>query len=233
MKNLIKFILSIALMSVAIYFIHDYYSNMEENGIKTAPSIGNNTEFIASLKKENNNNEIVMYLEIPDVFGLPIAQTENNEYYYKHDIKKEENKNGAPFLDYRTKSLNDKKLIIYGHNKSYRSLVFNNILNYQKEDFFKKHPNIYIYTNDVKREYKIFSSFIETDEDDYLSLTNFNNIEFYEHLLKYKDKSLYDTKVVIDGESKVIVLTTNATTDYDDKEKHQVIFAIENKDYAK
>ena len=231
MKTLIKFIISLAIMFVSVYYIYNYYSQTNEENYKKISIIGNNTEFISSLKEENNNTEIVLYIEIPEVFGLPIPQSGDNSYYYNHDIKQNDNKNGSPFLDYRNMSLNDKKLIIYGHNKSYRSLPFNNILNYQNEDFYKKHPTIYLYKEDGKKAYNIFASFIESKDMSYLDITGLNNIEFYEHLLKFKDKSLYDTKTTIDGDSKVLVLVTNATTDYDEETKYQVVIAIEDKYY--
>lgn len=230
MKSLIKILFALAIMLVSIYYIHDYYVTHKKKS-ESLVVITDSSKFISDLREKHNNNEIMLYLEIPQVFSIPVPQTENNEYYYTHDIDKKNNSFGSPFLDYRVKSLTDKKLIIYGHKDNYRSYPFNNILNYQKEEYFKKNPKIFIYKDSGKEVYNIFTVFLEESDTNYLELKAMNNIEFYEHILKYKDKSLYDTGATIDGDSKVIVLTTSASDSYSESKKTIVVMAIEDRHY--
>ena len=231
MKNLIKLAISIIVMLVAVYFIYDYYKDKTITGsYQNITNIDSSSKFIADLKDEHKNNEIVMYLEIPDVVGIAIPQTDNNEYYLTHNIDKKEDKNGTPFLDYRNKSLNDKKLIVYGHNDAYKNLPFSRLLDYQKEDFYKEHSKVHLYYDGGKRVYRIFSYFTEKEDFDYVNIYGFNDITFYEHILKLKDKSFYDTGTKIDGESKILVIQTSTFDDnYNGDTKYQIIAAIEEK----
>ena len=227
MKKVLKLCLCMCAMLVAVYLIYDYYKdyNTGENG----DIISNNDddfEFISELRTKYNNNEIVMYMEIPDVISQPIVQTENNSYYLTHDLYKEESSKGTPYLDYRNKSLQDRKLIVYGHNKMNMTLVFSKLLDYQNKNFFDKHKTIVITTDSSKKDYEIFSVFTEKDDFDYLELSGLPGSEYYEHLQKLKSKSLYDTGVSIDENSKVLVIQTCASENgCDNIGQYQVIIA--------
>ena len=82
------------------------------------------------------------------------------------------------------------------------------MLNYQDKKFFIKHPEIYLYTENGKKTYKIFSVYIEDEDFDYVNLKNFNGLTFYEHILKLEDKSLYDTGVILNENSNILILQT-------------------------
>lgn len=210
MKKLIELFLCIAAMLICVYLIYNHYEyQVYNNNNNSITKDGKNNEFINKLRKDYGNNEIVMLLEIPGVFSIPVAQTDNNDYYLSHDIYKNDSNDGCPFLDYRIKSLNDRKLIIYGHDSVSRTLPFSDLKNYQNQEFFMKHKEIFIYTDEGEKVYKIFSSFNEDSDGDYLDLNGFTGMDYYEHLLKIKNKSLYDTNVSINDDSKVIVLRTS------------------------
>ncbi len=227
MKKLLKLCLCMAAMLVSVYLIYDHYKdyNKGENG----DIISNNDddfEFISELRTKYNNNEIVMHMEIPGVISQPIVQTENNSYYLTHDLYKEESAKGTPYLDYRNKSLQDRKLIVYGHNKMNMTLVFSKLLDYQNKNFFDKHKTIVVTTDASKKDYEIFSVFTEKEDFDYLELSGLPGGEYYEHLLKLKDKSIYDTGVTVDEGSKVLVIQTCALENgCDSIAQYQVIVA--------
>ena len=82
------------------------------------------------------------------------------------------------------------------------------MLNYQDKKFFIKHPEIFLYTENGKKTYKIFSVYIEDEDFDYVNLKNFNGLTFYEHILKLEDKSLYDTGVILKENSNILILQT-------------------------
>lgn len=233
MNKILKFLLCMCLMLLSVYLIYNHYKDHpinDENG----DFISNNDddfEFINELRNKYNNNEIVMYLEIPGLLSVPIVQTENNSFYQDHDLYRESSKKGTPYLDYRNKSTDDRKLIIYGHNKMNMTLVFSKLLDYQNKNFYDIHQNIKITTDHGKKSYKIFSVFTEKDDFNYLDLSGFPGIEYYEHLLKLKDKSIYDTETPIDENSKVVVLQTCALENgCDNIAEYQVIVAKEVKE---
>ena len=231
MKKLLKLAICMIAMLVAVYFIYEYYKDKTITGSYQAiTNIDSSSKFIADLKTEHKNNEITLYIEIPKVLGIAIPQTDNNEYYLSHNIDKKDSENGTPFLDYRNKSLNDRKLIIYGHTDNYQKAPFSKFSSYQKKDFYKEHSIITLYTEEGKRTYKIFSVFYEKKDFDYVDMDGFNDITFYEHLVKLKEKSLYDTGTKLDGERKVLILQTTTFDDnYNGETKYQIIAAIEEK----
>lgn len=225
MKKNLKYIL-IVILSVLIITSICIYSNNKTEPI-TIENKKQTQELITSLKKKYNNGDIKLYLEIPDVVSLPIVKTTNNNFYLTHDLYKHKKKIGTPFLDYRIKSINDKKLIIYGHNSTSKNIPFKSLTKYKEEDFYKKHPNIYIYTNNEKITYQVFSSYIEKEDFDYVNLNSYNGLTYYEHLLKLKNKSIYDTKVKVNKNSKIIILQTcSFEGGYDGSAKYHLVMGV-------
>ena len=209
-KLLIKLFICFIAMLLTIYFIYEYYNDKKIDTTLeyTMSEKKNELDMISNLKEQYNNNDIKAFLEIPSVLSLPIVQNDDNEYYLNHNLYQETVKAGTPFLDYRINSLEERKLLIYGHNSTYRTLPFTSLLNYQDKKFFTKHPEIYLYTENGKKTYKIFSVYIEDEDFDYVNLKNFNGLTFYEHILKLEDKSLYDTGVILNENSNILILQT-------------------------
>ena len=62
------------------------------------------------------NSDIIGKLSFENTkLSIPVVQGDNNEYYLNHLIDRSKNSLGSVFLDYRNQ-LDDRKLIIYGHN---------------------------------------------------------------------------------------------------------------------
>lgn len=232
MKKILKLGLCMCAMLISVYLIYNYYKDrgtyMGDDYISTHDD---DFEMINSLKKKYNNNEIMMYFELPGVFYVPVVQTENNTYYLNHNIYKKELNGGTPFLDYRNKSLHDRKLIIYGHSTMNKTLPFSNFVNYGDKAFFDNHPSITIGTDNGKKTYDIFSVFNDNGEDEsYIELNGFPGLEYYEHLLSLKNRSIYDTNVSIDENSKIIVIRTCAIeSGCMNNPQYQIVVARENK----
>ena len=208
-KKIIKSIIILSIISLTIYK-YNYKTNTNHLIITNNPITSdktNNNINIENLKRKYNNDDIVGYLEIPNVLSTILLQTNNNYYYLNHDNYKKENKKGAIFLDYRV-NIKDNKLIVYGHSGEEKDLPFLALNNYQNENFYKKHNKIYLYTNDKIYTYKIFSSYIENNDFDYVNLKSFNGLSWKQHLNKLKSKSKYDTDTKISDDSKIIILQT-------------------------
>ena len=77
----LKLVICFLIMLLAIYFIYDYYDD------KTIDTISDYVEnkgeekidVISNLREKYNNDDIIAFLEIPDVLALPIVQTSDNE----------------------------------------------------------------------------------------------------------------------------------------------------------
>jgi sortase B len=231
MKKIIKLAICMCLMLVSLYLIYNHYEDYNRDTDDLISNNDDDFELINKLKTKYDNNEIVMYLKVPGLLSVPVVQTENNSFYQTHDLYREESNKGTPYLDYRNKSLSDRKLIVYGHNKMNMTLIFSKLLDYQNKNFYDDHKEIEITTDYSKRTYKIFSVFTEKEDFDYLDLNGFPGMEYYEHLLKLKDKSIYDTEVSIEENSKTIVLQTCALENgCDNIAEYLVIIAREVKD---
>ena len=229
MKNAIKLGVCVVLMLVSVYLIYYHYEYQVTDSRNDMPFIisGSSDDSLSVLKEKYNNNEIVMTIDIPGVVSMPIVQTEDNAYYLNHNLYRKTDEAGTPYLDYRIKSINDKKIIIYGHNGIYNSLEFNNIVQYQDESFYKDHPVIFLNSNEGKRKYLIFSSFIDDKNFDYETLNTFNNSNYDKQLDLLKSKSLYDTGVEVSNNSHIIILLTGTLSEKKDNLKYQFVVATE------
>ncbi|MBQ6538892.1 MAG: class B sortase [Bacilli bacterium] len=177
---------------------------------------------IKELRKQYHNNDIMAYIEIPGVTKSMVLQSSNNDYYLNHDVNKKEDIKGTVVLDFRNK-INDKKLLLYGHSGKEKDLPFLKLNNYVKKDYWEKHNTINLYTLDGKKEYKIFSSYIETNDYDYVNLKSFNGLSWYEHINKLKNKSYYNTDVKLDKNDKIIILQTCSINNQGYQKYHLVI----------
>ena len=113
---------------------------------------------VRKLKEENS--DIIGWLEIPNTsINYPVLQGTDNEYYMTHNYKKEKSKNGSIFLtkeyDWTIPSTN---LLIYGHNLN-NGTMFQELLKYSNETFYKDHSTIRFTTADEDVEYEIISVF--------------------------------------------------------------------------
>lgn len=166
-------------------------------------------EPIETINIEEYTNDIVGTLYIPDTeFKATITQTTDNIYYLNHDVDGNSKSKGNPFLDYRDSIDSSKVLRIYGHNSRTISTEFHILEEYYKEKYYKEHPYIYFDTNEGTKKYQVFSSYIEAQDWSYYNV-NFNNETTYKkELIKYKNKSLYNTGVEVSEKDRILILQT-------------------------
>lgn len=159
-------------------------------------------------QKVYKNNDIIATLYIPDLdLEEIVVQSIDNSYYLNHNLKKEENILGSTFLDYRN-SLNDKKLLIYGHNSQTLKTEFQKLEKYLEEGFYKENNNeIILETIEKRITWKIFSIIIVTEDYQHMKL-DFTNKNWSKHLNWLKDNSLYDTEIEIKEKDEILILQT-------------------------
>lgn len=92
------------------------------------------------------NEDIVAWIQIPGIgVDYPVVQGEDNEYYLHHTFRKEVNKAGSIFLDYRNRAdFTEQRVIIYGHNMKDGSM-FHVLRKFQDIDFYREHEEIWLY----------------------------------------------------------------------------------------
>ena len=184
--------------------------NQEENKKKTERMIK-----VEELKKENS--DIVGWLEIEETsINYPVLQGTDNEFYMTHNYKKEKSKNGSIFLnkDYDW-NIESNNLLIYGHNIN-NGTMFQELLKYESESFYKKHPKIRFTTENEDFNYDIISVFKSKvyykSEKNVFRYYFFLNPKSYEEYMNYvenvKKASLYNIEETATYGDRLITLST-------------------------
>ncbi|MDL0366052.1 sortase SrtB, partial [Clostridioides difficile] len=146
--------------------------------------------------------------------NYPVVQSKDNSYYLDKDFYKKDSISGTLFMDYRNKSIDDKNIIIYGHNMKNKTM-FNNLNKFKDADFFKKNNKIKITLNGKEFLYDVFSAYIVESDYDYLK-TNFNNESDYQNYINdITSKSLYKSPIKVNSNDKIVTLST-CTYEFDD-----------------
>ena len=123
------------------------YTEEKANGQQDDPTESEAEEKtidFAELRKINE--DIVAWIQIPGIgVDYPVVQGEDNEYYLHHTFRKEANKAGSIFLDYRNRAdFTEQRVIIYGHNMKDGSM-FHVLRKFQDIDFYREHGEIWLY----------------------------------------------------------------------------------------
>lgn len=115
------------------------------------------------------NDECVGVIRIEGtVLNHPLMQSPKNEaFYLSHDIYKEKNGHGIPFMTVNSDlSKNDRNNIIYGHNMRWEQKdVFYALAGYESLEYYKEHPIIDIVVEGQTLHYIVFAYFISDNAD--------------------------------------------------------------------
>lgn len=220
-KHYIIIILLVMLIISIITFNIYKYNNTLKNKIINSNVIEINHEInkinyeeeLNKVRSKYNNNDIVGILSNSlDTLNEIVMQSADNDYYLEHTVYHESNWRGQTFLDYRNDINNSDKLIIYGHNSNYYNLPFKVLENYYNKSYYDENKYLYLQTNLNKYKYEIFSVYVEVSDWDYYNKMKFNTKnEYYNHILKLKNKSMYDTNVLVNSDDKILIIQTCST----------------------
>ena len=114
---------------------------------------------------QETNPDIVAWVTIPGTgVDYPIAQHPmDDEYYLKHDANGMYSSYGCPYIELDDSgSFLEFNTVVYGHNMNDGSM-FASLHDFEDEDFFSEHRNIYIYTQEHCFTYKIFAAVMFDD----------------------------------------------------------------------
>ena len=187
----------------------------ENTPVETLPQ---ETERMLKVKElKSQNSDIVGWLEIPGTsINYPVLQGADNEYYMKHNYKKQKSKNGSIFL---TKDYNweipSSNLLIYGHNLN-NGTMFQELLKYSNQYFYEQHPRIRFTTVDNDSEYEIIAVFksrvyyqSEKNVFRYYFFVNAETEQEYNDFIdNAKNASLYDIAPTAKYGDQLITLST-------------------------
>ncbi|WP_341479577.1 class B sortase [Clostridium gallinarum] len=210
-KIILYFIIIVCLIIIGIKKYNYYKSDKTYDSIR---EIKNNN--VVSTEENNKLNH--MYEELksinPDykfwitveetVIDYPVVKGEDNDFYLSNDFYKENSISGAIFLDYKN-TLEDKNLILYGHNMRDGSM-FAAINKFKEKDFFDS-GKIKIVTENEERSYEVFSVFVEAANDINLKSNFISEEDYIKYINELKKKSYYKNNIDSDF-SNIITLYT-------------------------
>ena len=154
------------------------------------------------------NSDYKMWIQIENTnINYPVVQSSDNDYYLKHNFRKESNISGTVFVESANDIDNDKNIILYGHNMR-NGTMFNNITNYKEESFFNEDNKISIIMNNTLYEYEVFSVYVKNVSEVNLAIGFANEDEFINYAYNEADESLYKKNVDFSAEDNLITLVT-------------------------
>lgn len=211
-RRLIYIVLIILIIIATIYivfFIRGKNNTIQESSalnevqIDEAKVDSKTTERMLQVQElQKENPDVVGWIEIEETnINYPVLQGTDNSYYMTHNYKKEETKDGSIFLDKDYDwSIPSSNLLMYGHNMG-DGAMFQDLLKYEDEEFYKQHPIVRFTTATEDAEYEIISAFksrvyykSEKNVFRYYYFINADNEEEYnEFVNNAKEASFYDT----------------------------------------
>lgn len=154
------------------------------------------------------NSDYKMWIQIENTnINYPVVQGSDNDYYLKHNFRKESNISGTVFVESANDIDNDKNIILYGHNMR-NGTMFNNITNYKEESFFNEDNKINIIMNNTLYEYEVFSVYVKNVSEVNLAIGFANEDEFINYAYNQAEESLYKKDVDFSAEDNLITLVT-------------------------
>lgn len=162
-------------------------------------------------KLKEQNSDTIAYLVVPGTnIDYVVVQGKDNDYYLKHNFNKEYNVAGWIFADFHNRfDDTDKNIVIYGHNTKDESM-FETLINVLNKDWYENKNNhiITLITEKGTYKYQVFSTYDIVPEDYYINTEFKNTDEFNRFISVIKSRSKYDYKVDINGEDKVLTLSS-------------------------
>ncbi|WP_317412747.1 class B sortase, partial [Clostridium baratii] len=154
------------------------------------------------------NEDYKMWIEIPNTnIDYPVVQGKDNDFYLNYDFNKKKSSSGAIFMDYKNNINKDKNIIIYGHNMKNKSM-FQNLMKFKDEEFWKENNKIILTIDGKRYEYEIFSAYISNAKNINLRINFKNDDEYLKYIEDIKKKSIFYRVVDIKSDDKIITLST-------------------------
>lgn len=159
----------------------------------------------------SQNSQTVGWIKVNNTnINFPIVQSQDNNFYLKHNFKKNYNSAGWIFADYTNNFDNlDENTIIYGHNRQ-NGTMFSNLKFLLKQDWFNDDTNkSFIFnTKDNKYIAQIFSVYKINKNQLKLSNSFENETDFAEAITGWKQSSIYPFDITPNYKDRLITLCT-------------------------
>lgn len=167
---------------------------------------------------KNINSDTVGWIKVNGTnINYPFVKANDNEYYLKHTFDKSSNKKGWVYLDYRNNIDNlSKNTILYAHGLV-NNQMFGSMRKVIKPSWYNNKSNhiITIATPSGNQKWQVFSTYTIEPESYYITTNFSSDDEFNTFINTIKQRSVYDYKVNVTTNDKVLTLSSC----YDDKKR--------------
>ena len=154
------------------------------------------------------------YIKIGDVLYNNLMQDDGSNFYLNHNINGVYDGIGVPYVDFRN-DFTDRKTIIYSHSSMRGNGPFQVLQQYDGNKwFYDNNKYITISYNGNTYNYLIFSVYISVADSEespgleYFHRMDYTDSDWNETINYYKNNSMYDTGVSVDGNDKIVILQT-------------------------
>lgn len=161
-----------------------------------------------SLKEQNSDT--VCYLKVSGTkIDYVVVKGEDNSFYLNHNFNKEYNSAGWIFMDYHNNLVDDRNIVIYGHNMRDGSM-FGSLDSTLKKEWQedKNNQKIMLVKEDGTYYYQVFSTYTIEPEEYYIKTDFSSNDNFYSFIKELKSRSNYDYNVEVNENDKILTLSS-------------------------
>lgn len=195
-----------------------------QEGTQNAPTAAPRAEWLDAYAKQPDrtidftalraiNEDIVAWITVPGTaIDYPIVfAAKGDERYLNHDIKGNESKYGAIFMDgYNRADFSDPVTVVYGHNMKDGSM-FATLHSFENGAFFDQNRTIRLYIDDYMLEYEIVAAY-RTDDTHILATHDFTDpavfADYAESIFAVRDMNAKLLERHISEKDRMIVLAT-------------------------
>lgn len=177
----------------------------------------------------DTNKEFTCWIDIPGTnicypVVYPTGYHADNEYYLHVNFNLNSSVEGTPFVDYRSPKgfVGQYNVVIYGHRLT-SGTMFTQLDRYQKQDFWKDHQKIYLYTPEAILIYTVFSAYMAPVDDDCYTFDFASSAQFTIWARNIAAKSNYNTGIVPGSEDSTILLSTCVANNIADRNNYRYI----------
>lgn len=163
------------------------------------------------------NSDIKGWLSINGTnIDYPVMQDFNGgDFYLDHDFEGNKDKNGSLYIDGNC-NVEDpsKNIVIHGHNMQSTRMMFYELLNYNRIDYYKEHPVLTFDSIYKNSQWKIISfmrvagAVSKNDGFNYMTGTFENDEDFLDFLYQIESRSLYYCPVDVNEDDRLLMLST-------------------------
>lgn len=172
----------------------------------------NETERMLKIRELNlQYPDLKAWIEIKDTnINYPVMQGDDNNFYMKHDYKKDYSRWGSLFLDKSFDwNIPSSNLLIYGHNFS-DGVMLSDLLKYKDKSFFESHPTIKFTTTEEDAEYEIIAVF-------YSRVYYKSEINVFRYYYFVNAETEFEYNEFVENAKKVSIYDTGKTAEYGDQ----------------